>query len=48
MELITFKGKLPVVPMRRGSYDRTQREIRNRMIALGLNETLSYILINCS
>ena len=41
-----IQGKLPVVPMRRGSYDRTQREIRNRMIALGLNETLSYILIN--
>lgn len=41
-----IQGKLPVVPMRKGSYDKTQREIRNRMIALGLNETLSYILIN--
>ena len=41
-----IEGKLPVVPMRRGNYDRTQREIRNKMIALGLNETLSYILIN--
>ncbi len=41
-----IQGKLPVVPMRQGSYDKTQREIRNRMIALGLRETLSYILIN--
>ena len=41
-----IQGKLPVVPMRKGNYDRTQREIRNKMIALGLNETLSYILIN--
>ena len=41
-----IQGKLPVVPMRKGSYDKTQREIRNKMIALGLNETLSYVLIN--
>lgn len=41
-----IEGKLPVVPMKKGSYDRTQREIRNKMIALGLNETLSYVLIN--
>lgn len=41
-----IQGKLPVVPMRQGSYDKTLREIRNKMIALGLNETLSYILIN--
>lgn len=41
-----IEGKLPVLPMKRGSYDKTQREIRNKMIALGLNETLSYILIN--
>ena len=41
-----IQGKLPVVPMRKGSYDKTLREIRNKMIALGLNEILSYILIN--
>ena len=41
-----IQGKLPIVPMRKGSYDKTQREIRNKMISLGLNETLSYILIN--
>ena len=32
--------------MRKGSYDKTQREIRNKMIALGLKETLTYVLIN--
>ena len=41
-----IQGKLPIVPMRKGNYDKTQREIRNKMISLGLNETLSYILIN--
>ena len=41
-----IKGKLPIVQMKKGNYDKTQREIRNKMIALGLNETLSYILIN--
>ena len=41
-----IEGKLPIVPMRKGSYDKTEREIRNKMISLGLNETLSYILIN--
>ena len=41
-----IKGKLPVVPMKQGSYDKTTREIRNKMISLGLSETLSYILIN--
>ena len=38
-------GELPVMPMRRGSYDRTAREIRNKMIGMGLNETLSYVLV---
>ncbi len=41
-----IEGKLPVVPMKQGSYDKTTREIRNKMISLGLSETLSYILIN--
>lgn len=41
-----IEGKLPIVPMRKGSYDKTQREIRNKMIALGLKETLTYVLIN--
>ena len=41
-----IEGKLPIVPMRKGSYDKTQREIRNKMIAIGLKETLTYVLIN--
>ena len=40
-----IKGELPTMPIRRGSYDKTTREIRNKMIGLGLNETLSYILV---
>ena len=41
-----IEGKLPVLPTRPGRYNKTTREIRNKMISLGLNETLSYILIN--
>ena len=39
-------GKLPEMPMKAGSYDKVTRGIRNKMIDLGLNETLSYILVN--
>lgn len=41
-----IEGKLPSLPMKAGSFDKTTREIRNKMISLGLNETLTYILIN--
>ncbi len=41
-----IKGKLPSLPMKPGSFDKTTREIRNKMISLGLNETLTYILVN--
>lgn len=41
-----IKGKLPVLPMKAGSFDRTTREIRNKMVSLGLNETLTYVLVN--
>ena len=40
-----IEGLLPIMPMKSGSYDRTTREIRNKMIGLGLNETLSYVLV---
>ena len=43
--LDNIEGKLPTVPMKKGSIDLTIREIRNKMISLGLNETLSYILV---
>lgn len=41
-----IEGKLPVSPIKLGYVDKTDREIRNKMVSLGLNETLSYILIN--
>ena len=41
-----IEGKLPELPIKRGSLDRTTREIRNKMISLGLNETLTYILVH--
>lgn len=40
-----IEGILPALPMRKGSYDKTTREIRNKMIGMGLNETLSYVLV---
>ena len=41
-----IKGKLPSLPIKAGSYDKTTREIRNKMSSLGLNETLTYVLVN--
>ena len=41
-----IQGKLPVVPMKMGSLDKTTRKIRAKLSNLGLSETLSYILIN--
>ena len=41
-----IQGRLPVIPVKPGNYNRTMRNIRDKMIALGLNETLSYILVN--
>lgn len=41
-----IEGTLPIVPMKMGTVDKTECEIRNKMIALGLNDTLPYILIN--
>ena len=41
-----IQGRLKEMPIKKGSYDRTTREIRNKMINLGLNETLTYSLVN--
>lgn len=41
-----IESKVPISPIRMGSYDKTTREIRNKMVDLGLNETLSYVLVN--
>lgn len=35
-----------MTPTKLGSYDKTKRQIRNKLIDLGLNETLSYVLVN--
>ena len=40
-----IKGKLPSLPIKAGSYNKTTREIRNKMVSLGLNETLTYVLV---
>lgn len=40
-----IKGKLPDIAPKMGSYDKRTRQIRNKMVDLGLNETLSYILV---
>ncbi len=40
-----IQGILPETSARTGSYDKTIRGIRNKMVDLGLNETLSYVLV---
>jgi phenylalanyl-tRNA synthetase beta chain len=40
-----IEGILPQIPMKAGNYDKTIRGIRNKMVDLGLNETLSYVLV---
>ena len=39
------EGRQPILPIKKGSYDKFIRNIRMKMINLGLNETLSYTLI---
>ncbi len=41
-----IEGKLLELPAKAGNYDKQTRNIRNKMVDLGLNETLSYILVN--
>ena len=41
-----IEGKNMVLPIRKGTYDKLKRNIRNKMVDLGLNETLSYVLVN--
>ncbi len=41
-----IESKVPVMPVKMGSYDKTTRAIRHKMVDLGLNETLSYVLVN--
>lgn len=41
-----IQGKTMILPVKKGTYDNVTREIRNKMVNLGLNETLSYSLVN--
>ncbi len=41
-----IEGTLPVMGEKMANYDNTIRSIRHKMMELGLNETLTYILIN--
>lgn len=40
-----IKGKLPELPLKLGKFDKTKRAIKNKLVDLGLNETLTYSLI---
>ena len=40
-----IEGSKLVLPLKEGHLDKTKRQIKNKMIAMGLNETLSYALI---
>lgn len=41
-----IEGKLPVSTLKPGSYDKVTRDLRNKMVSLGLNEVLTYTLVN--
>ena len=41
-----IEGKNMIMPLKKGSYDKKIRDIRNKMVDLGLNETLTYSLVN--
>ena len=41
-----IQGKLPRLDIRRGTYDKTTRIIRNKLVDLGLNEVLTQIFLN--
>ncbi len=40
-----IEGKLPILDVIRGSYDKPTREIKHKLSNMGLNETMSYTLI---
>lgn len=41
-----IEGKVMVLPLKEGTFDRKIRDIRNEMVDLGLSETLTYSLVN--
>ena len=40
-----IKGSKLILPVKEGKLDKTRRQIKNKMISMGLNEALSYALI---
>ena len=40
-----MEGTLPILPTKNGSYNKFLRAIREKMVSLGFNETMSYTLI---
>ncbi len=43
-----IEGTLPILPTKKGSYDKLKRILREKVSSLGFNETLSYTLISNS
>ena len=41
-----IEGRLPILPVKPGTFDVKTRNLRNKLVDLGLNETLSYVLVN--
>ena len=41
-----IESRAKMFPIKKGSYDDTQRAIRNKLVDLGLNETLTYCLVS--
>ena len=41
-----IKGKLPKLAIKQGSYNKTERILRNKLVDLGLNEVLTQIFLN--
>lgn len=41
-----IEGKLPTLKVTVGTYNKTRREIKNKLVGLGLNEVFSYTLIS--
>lgn len=40
-----IEGKLPDLGIKTGTYDKTTRAIRNKLVDLGLNEVISYVFV---
>lgn len=41
-----IKGKLPILPIKKGTYNKNIRDLKNKLVGLGLNEVLTQIFVN--